>query len=108
VGSGARWVRERGSRRVGSGSCSFESGPGASGSVALRQRVGSVRDRSGARFGRSRAWGGARFRDAPARSAVRGSGPEGGRFGNPGSRALLLLDELLSMGIRFNANFSRF
>jgi hypothetical protein len=36
-------------------------------------------------------WEGARFGDAPAWSALRGSGPEGGgRFGNPGSNTRTL------------------
>jgi hypothetical protein len=48
------------------------------GSVELRKMAGSVGDRSGERFGRSGVCGGARFQDAPARSAVRGSGPRGG------------------------------
>jgi hypothetical protein len=66
-----------------------ESGPGASGSVELREKAGSARDRSGARFGRARAWGGELFRDTPARSVVRGSGRGGGRFGNPGPKPSL-------------------
>jgi hypothetical protein len=44
------------------------SGSGASESVELREKAGSAQDRSGARFGRGGAWGGARFWDAPARS----------------------------------------
>jgi hypothetical protein len=52
----------------------------------------SAKNRSGARFGKAGAWEGARFRDAPAQSAVPrrsrsepGSGVRtgGGRFGNP-------------------------
>jgi hypothetical protein len=59
------------------------SGSGARGSGTVRDRAGSGILGSGARFGRSGARPGARFRDAPARSAVRGSGPGGGgRFGN--------------------------
>jgi hypothetical protein len=46
---------------------------GVSGSVELREKAGSAGDRSGAWFGRA----GARFRDAPARSAVWGFGPGG-------------------------------
>jgi hypothetical protein len=63
------------------------SGSGARGSGTVRDRAGSGILGSGARFGRSGARPGARFRDAPARSAVRGSGPGGGgggRFGNTG------------------------
>jgi hypothetical protein len=66
VGLGALGARFRG---VGSGSCRLGSvggsGPGASGSVELREKAGSAGDRSGARFGRAGAWGGARFNKAP-------------------------------------------
>jgi hypothetical protein len=59
------------------------SGSGARGSGTVRDRAGSGDLGSGARFGRSGARTGPRFRDAPARSADRGSGPGGGggRFG---------------------------
>jgi hypothetical protein len=59
VGPGA-WFRG-----VKSGSCRLGSvggsGPGASGTVELREKAGSARDRSGARFGRAGVWGGAWF-----------------------------------------------
>ena len=57
---------------------------GASGSVAVRAAAGSVVWRTGARFGRVGAREGVRFGDAPSRSALQGSRPGGGRFGNPG------------------------
>jgi hypothetical protein len=46
--------------------------------VVVRTAARSVVWRTGARFGRVEAREGARFRDAPARSALRGSGPGGG------------------------------
>jgi hypothetical protein len=61
-------VRERGGKRVGSGT--------------LRDRAGSGNLGSGERFGRSGARPGVRFRDAPTRSADRGSGPGGGGGGD--------------------------
>jgi hypothetical protein len=74
-------VRERGGKRVGSGTLPDRARSRNLGSGARFGRSGA---RSGARFGRSGARSGARFRDAPARSADRGSGPGGGRFGNTG------------------------
>jgi hypothetical protein len=75
------------SRGFGSVGCSFGSAggsvSGASGSVAVRASAGSVFLRTGAWFGRVGAREGACFGDTPARSALRGSGPGGGRFGNP-------------------------
>jgi hypothetical protein len=85
VGSGA--LRERGPERLGSAGCRFGSGgaSGARGSVEVRELAGSVGEQVGSAVREVGSGGGARFGDAPARSAVRGPDRGGGTVRQPGS-----------------------
>jgi hypothetical protein len=91
MGSGAFW--ERGPERGGSAGCKFGSGPEVTrergergGSTNGRERGGEVdsevRECVGER-GSGTLLLGARFRDAPAQSTVRGSEPGGGTVRQP-------------------------
>jgi hypothetical protein len=81
VGLGVLW--ERSSECLQSVGCRFGSGSRAWGSAAVRQLAGSAGEQAGVQFGRSGAGGGARFGDAPARSAVRGLDGGGGTVRQP-------------------------